>query len=82
MCAIDGFVFCLVSCELYFIFLNCALTPFLDSALWLIAKVAPALTLAILYACFDSHMCMIILASLDLLINCHDCFISLVETRF
>ena len=29
----DDFSFCLVTCEPYFMFINCALTPFLDSAL-------------------------------------------------
>ena len=35
----DDFLRCLVTCEPYFMFINYTLTPFLDSALWLVAKV-------------------------------------------
>ena len=33
------FFICLVTHELYFVFINCALTPFLDSAWWFLGKV-------------------------------------------
>ena len=56
-------VFCLIFVlhsdmhELYFVFINCVLIPFLDSAFWLVAKVRmhfhPDHSL---YACSDSHM--------------------------
>ena len=39
MRAFDDFVLDLVTCHLYFVFINCALTSFLDSALWIVAQV-------------------------------------------
>ena len=61
MCANGDFVFGLVTCELCFMFINCALTPFLDSALWLVAKVHTNSHSGYFYVCFDSHICMIVL---------------------
>ena len=58
MCGSGDFVFGLVACELCFMFINCALTPFLDSTLWLVAKVCTYSHSGHSYACFDSHMCM------------------------
>ena len=39
MCAIGDFIFDLVTCEPCFMFINYALTPFLDNASWLVAKI-------------------------------------------
>ena len=61
MYANGDFVFGLVTCELCFMFINCALTSFLDSELWLVAKVHTHSHSGHFYVCFDSHMCMIVL---------------------
>ena len=61
-------------------FINCALTSFLDNASLFVAKVHILSHLTIFHVCFG-FQCAIMLISIDLFISFHNCFISLVEIR-
>ena len=57
MRAIDDWVFCFVTCELYFVFITCALTLFLDSAFVARGRGTHPLPFqSISIAYFDSHI--------------------------
>ena len=69
--------------DIYIIFLCLFINPVFDSALWFVVQVRIYSYFAnSLYMLYFSYCAWSIWVFIDLLINCHGCFILLVETHF
>ena len=69
-CMVDIVWFWLVLCEIFYTY-HCALTLYHDSALLLVAKVRSHSHFVYLFVIMTCFWSMIILVSIDLLVNCH-----------